>query len=87
MTGKGKAGSGDSRGGVDVSDKDESIRARDLRLKGADALVYTCAARLGLKPMVLRLVWSDEYGKVRFFLSNMRPGQLANGCSVSVFAE
>lgn len=29
--------------------------------------MYTCAARLGLRPMVLRLVWSTEYGKVRFW--------------------
>lgn len=39
------------------------MRARDLRLKGADAVVYMCAARLGLRPMVLRIVW-DESNKV-----------------------
>ena len=39
------------------------LRARDLRLKGADAMIYLCAARLGLRPVVLRLVW-DECNKV-----------------------
>eukprot|EP00752_Nemacystus_decipiens_P004489 g4099.t1 len=35
------------------------LRARDLRLKGADAMIYLCAARLGLRPVVLRLVWDE----------------------------
>lgn len=39
------------------------LRARDLRLKGADAMIYLCAARLGLRPVVLRLVW-DECNQV-----------------------
>lgn len=43
---------------------EQPVRARDLRLKGADAMIYLCAARLGLRPVVLRLVW-DECNQVR----------------------
>eukprot|EP00752_Nemacystus_decipiens_P003192 g2953.t1 len=83
--GKGKAGAEDGGGAV-ISDKAESTRARDLRLKGADALVYTCAARLGLRPMVLRLLWSNQYGK--YSLKKLPSLQTAyDWCSVRVVED
>lgn len=53
------------------------VRARDLRLKGADAMVYLCAARLGLRPVVLRLVW-DERRQVMD-----RPGWIFRACTIA----
>lgn len=46
------------------AEAERPVRARDLRLKGADAMIYLCAARLGLRPVVLRLVW-DECNQAR----------------------
>lgn len=46
-------------GGSGAGPASPPLRARDLRLKGADAMIYLCAARLGLRPVVLRLVWDD----------------------------
>lgn len=83
--GKRKAGARDGDGDV-ISEKAESIRARDLRLKGADALVYTCAARLGLRPMVLRLIWSNQYGKV-CFLTEVMGGTKPRLVRVSIFSS
>lgn len=59
---KGAEGREESLGGGEEGGS-SALGGRDLRLKGADALVYMCAARLGLRPMVLRIVW-DECGKV-----------------------
>lgn len=62
---------GEAPGGVGGESTEENgppvMRARDLRLKGADAVVYMCAARLGLRPMVLRVVWDDN-NKVSFLV-------------------
>lgn len=60
-----KAGEAPGMGGESREENGPpAMRARDLRLKGADAVVYMCAARLGLRPMVLRVVW-DYYNKVQ----------------------